>query len=440
MDEIWKLLLDEKTPDYPTLHGSSRFMTKKEQQDLLSWWNKGIVVDGKRRISRTKTIHALMLAPTGGGKSVWIANNLLRPKGDSYIVTDTSGELIKLTSKLLEKKGYTILHINLSQDGSKGLKYNPIAYLKNDSDIVRFSKVMLQAQGLDKGNDPFWQIATEQLFYILIKAILKMESDRQNLSALSHLIDLCSADIEQAENVLTTFMDDELYVKFSAFKNYSEKLRTSILATASAVLSPLNDSYIKELTSGNDLDISLLRDKKTILYIQNSERDLSHTAFIRNLLLKDVFYSLLAPRGKKQKRVFAFLDEFANVYIPDFTTLITVCRKYDLNLICAIQDLQQLQHNYPKAEATILSNFQMKIVLAGLNFESTEQISRLLGMATIVNEAKDNAMIGRRLLTADEIRTLKSDEAIVIYTNKLPMRLQMKPWHKNFWLRLRLGI
>jgi type IV secretion system protein VirD4 len=440
MDEIWKLLLDEKTPDYPTLHGSSRFMTKKEQEELLSWLNKGIVVDGKRRISRTKTIHALMLAPTGGGKSVWIANNLLRPKGDSYIVTDTSGELIKLTAKFLEKKGYTILHINLSQDGSKGLKYNPIAYLKNDSDIVRFSKVMLQAQGLDKGNDPFWQIATEQLFYILIKAILKMESDRQNLSALSHLIDLCSADIEQAEAVLTSYMDDSLYVKFSAFKNYSDKLQTSILATASAVLSPLNDSYIKELTSSNDLDISLLRDKKTILYIQNSERDLSHTAFIRNLLLKDVFYSLLAPRGKKQKRVFAFLDEFANVYIPDFTTLITVCRKYDLNLICAIQDLQQLQHNYPKAEATILSNFQMKIVLAGLNFESTEQISRLLGMATIVNEAKDNAMIGRRLLTADEIRTLKSDEAIVIYTNKLPMRLQMKPWHKNFWLRLRLGI
>jgi type IV secretory pathway TraG/TraD family ATPase VirD4 len=134
------------------------------------------------------------------------------------------------------------------------------------------------------------------------------------------------------------------------------------------------------------------------------------------------------------------LDEFSNVYIPDFTTLITVCRKYDLYLICAIQDLQQLQHNYPKAEATILSNFQMKIVLAGLHIESTEQISRLLGMATIVNEEKNNAMTGRRLLTADEIRTLKSEEGILIYANKLPIRLVMKPWHKNFWLRLRLGI
>ncbi|HCQ12416.1 type IV secretory system conjugative DNA transfer family protein [Flavobacterium sp.] len=440
MDEIWKLLLGEKTPEYPTLYGSSRFMTKREQEDLLSCWNKGIVVDGINRIVRTKTIHALILSPTGGGKSVWIANNLLRPKGDSYIVTDTSGELFALTSKYLEKKGYTILHFNLSQDGTKGLKYNPMAFIKSDSEIVRFSKIMIQAQGLDKGNDPFWQIATEQLFYILIKTILKMDNDRQNLSALSHLIDLCSADIEQAESVMTSYMDDELYVKFSAFKNYSEKLRTSILATASAVLSPLNDSYIKELTSGNDLDISLLRNQKTILYIQNSERDLSHTAFIRNLLLKDIFYSLLAPRGKKQKRVFAFLDEFANVYIPDFTTLITVCRKYDLNLICAIQDLQQLQHNYPKAEATILSNFQMKIVLAGLNIESTEQISRLLGMATIVNENKDNSMTGRRLLTADEIRTLKSEEGLLIYANKLPIRLIMKPWFKNFWIRLRLGI
>lgn len=440
MDEIWKLLLGEKTPEYPTLYGSSRFMTKREQEDLLSFWNKGIVVDGRRRISRTKTIHALILSPTGGGKSLWIANNLLRPKGDSYIVTDTSGELFSLTSKYLEKKGYTILHFNLSQDGTKGLKYNPMAFIKSDSDIFRFSKVLLQTQGMDKGNDPFWQIATEQLFYILIKAMLKMESDRQNLSALSHLIDLCSADMEQAESVMTSYMDDELYVKFSAFKNYSEKLRTSILATASAVLSPLNDSYIKDLTSGNDLDISLLRNQKTILYIQNSERDLSHTAFIRNLLLKDIFYNLLAPREKKHKRVFAFLDEFSNVYIPDFTTLITVCRKYDLNLICAIQDLQQLQHNYPKAEATILSNFQMKIVLAGLNIESTEQISRLLGMATIVNENKDNSMTGRRLLTADEIRTLKSEEGLLIYANKLPIRLIMKPWFKNFWIRLRLGI
>lgn len=440
MDEIWKLLLNEKTPDHPTLYGSSRFMDKKEQEGFLSSWNKGIVVDGKRRISRTKTIHALILSPTGGGKSVWIANNLLKPKSDSYVVTDTSGELFALTAKYLEKKGYTILHCNLSQDGKKGLRYNPIAFIKSDSDIVRFSKVLLQSQGLDKGNDPFWQISTEQLFFILIKAILNMDSDKQNLTTLSGLIDLCSADIEEAEGVLTSFMDDELYLKFSAFKNYSEKLRTSVLATASAVLSPLNDSYIKELTSGNDLDISLLRKQKTILYIQNSERDLSHTAFIRNLLLKDVFYNLLAPRGKKEKRVFAFLDEFANVYIPDFTTLITVCRKYDLNLICAIQDLQQLRQNYPNAEATILSNFQMKIVLAGLNFESAEQISRLLGMATVVSGEKDNAMTGRRLLTADEIRTLPLDEGIFIYANKLPIRLVMKAWHKNFWLRLRLGI
>lgn len=443
MDEIWKLLTGEKEQQYETLHGSSRFMTKREEQDILSRWNKGVVVDGKRRISRTKTIHTLILASTGGGKSVWISANLLKPKSDSYIVTDTSGELFKLTSKYLEKKGYTILHFNLSQDGTKGLHYNPLAFLKTDSDIQRFSKVLLQAQGLDKGNDPFWQISTEQLFFVLIKAVLKMPSEQQNLQTLYHLVDLCTADIEQAEGVLTSSMDDELYLKFSAFKNYSEKLRTSVLATASAVLSPLNDSYIQELTSQNDLDISLLRKQKTILYIQNSERDLAHTAFLRNLLLKDIFYNLLAPRGKNEKRVFAFLDEFANVYVPDFTTLITVSRKYDLNLICALQDLQQLKQNYPNAEATILSNFQMKIVLPGLNADSSEQISRLLGMATVTsesNETKKSSLTARRLLTADEIRTLSSDEGIMIFSNKLPIRLKMKPWYKSFWLRLRLGM
>lgn len=442
MDEIWKLILNEKEIDYPTLHGSSRFMTKKEERDILSRWNKGIVIDG-RRISRNKTIHTLMLAPTGGGKSVWISANLLRPKGDSYIVTDTSGELFKLTSKYLEKRGYKILHFNLSQDGAKGLRYNPLAFLKTDSDIQRFSKVMLQAQGLDKGNDPFWQISTEQFFFFLIKAVLKMPAEKQTLQTLSHLVDVCTADIDEAEGVLTSYMDDELYLKFSAFKNYSEKLRTSILSTASAVLYPLNDSYLRELTSANDLDISLLRKQKTILYIQNSERDLSHTAFLRNLLLKDIFYSLLAPRGKNEKRVFAFLDEFSNVYVPDFNVLITVARKYDLNLICSIQDLQQLRKNYPSAEATILSNFQLKIVLPGLNSDSSEQVSKLLGMATVVTEANENqksSLTARRLLTADEIRTLPSDEALMIFSNKLPIRLKMKPWYKNFWIRLKLGM
>lgn len=443
MDEIWKLISGEKEQQYETLHGSSRFMTKREEQDILSRWNKGVVVDGVRRISAKKTIHTLILASTGGGKSVWISANLLKPKVDSYIVTDTSGELFKLTSKYLEKKGYKILHFNLSQDGAKGLHYNPLAFLKTDSDIQRFSKVLLQAQGLDKGNDPFWQISTEQLFFVLIKAILKMAPEQQTLQTLYHLVDLCTADIEQAEGVLTSSMDDELYLKFSAFKNYSEKLRTSVLATASAVLSPLNDSYIQELTSKNDLDISLLRKQKTILYIQNSERDLSHTAFLRNLLLKDIFYNLLAPRGKNEKRVYAFLDEFSNVYVPDFTTLITVSRKYDLNLICAIQDLQQLKQNYPNAEATILSNFQMKIVLPGLNAESAEQISKLLGMATVTSEDKEHqktTLTARRLLTADEIRTLSSDEGIMIFANKLPIKLKMKPWYKSFWLRLKLGM
>lgn len=443
MDEIWKLLTGEKEQQYETLHGSSRFMTKKEEQDIHSRWNKGVVTDGVRRISRKKAIHTLILASTGGGKSVWISANLLKPKGDSYIVTDTSGELFKLTSKYLEKKGYTILHFNLSQDGTKGLHYNPLAFLKTDSDIQRFSKVLLQAQGLDKGNDPFWQISTEQLFFVLIKAVLKMPSEQQTLQTLCHLVDLCTADIEQAEGVLTSSMDDELYLKFSAFKNYSEKLRTSVLATASAVLSPLNDSFLQELTSQNDLDISLLRKQKTILYIQNSERDLAHTAFLRNLLLKDIFYNLLAPRGKNEKRVYAFLDEFANVYVPDFATLITVSRKYDLNLTCAIQDLQQLKQNYPNAEATILSNFQVKIVLPGLNADSSEQISRLLGMATVTNEDKEHqktTLTARRLLTADEIRTLSSDEGIMIFSNKLPIRLKMKPWYKSFWLRLRLGM
>jgi type IV secretion system protein VirD4 len=216
MDEIWKLISGEKEQQYETLHGSSRFMTKREEQDILSRWNKGVVVDGIRRISAKKTIHTLILASTGGGKSVWISANLLKSKGDSYIVTDTSGELFKLTSKYLEKRGYKILHFNLSQDGAKGLHYNPLAFLKTDSDIQRFSKILLQAQGLDKGNDPFWQISTEQLFFVLIKAILKMPSEQQTLQTLYHLVDLCTADIEQAEGVLTSSMDDELYLKFGA--------------------------------------------------------------------------------------------------------------------------------------------------------------------------------------------------------------------------------
>ena len=74
----------------------------------------------------------LIIGPSGAGKTrSYVLPNILRAS-ESLIVTDTKGDLCQQTRESLEKRGYVIQEINLTDCISSPYGYNPLDYIRED--------------------------------------------------------------------------------------------------------------------------------------------------------------------------------------------------------------------------------------------------------------------------------------------------------------------
>ena len=74
----------------------------------------------------------------------------------SFVVVDPKGGVLSQVGSFLQKRGYKIKVFN-SIDFSKSMHYNPLAYIKNESDILKFVNALISnTKGEGKEGDPCW--------------------------------------------------------------------------------------------------------------------------------------------------------------------------------------------------------------------------------------------------------------------------------------------
>jgi type IV secretion system protein VirD4 len=220
--------------------------------------------------------------------------------------------------------------------------------------------------------------------------------------------------------------------------------RAGIVLSVANKLAFLQDPAVRRFTSAELVppDFGRLQREPTAVYWVLHEQDV---ALLQPLA--SVFFILLLDRLGRQRGpvpVTLFLDEFANLGpLPHFPTTIAVARGRGLALVLGVQSLAQLEGLYGRASAaTIQTNCATKIVLHGLEYESAERVSRLLGERTVQQEFRSRRpeaplvtsytyaehQMPRRLLTADEVRRLPREETLVISSNYRPIRAQRWFW------------
>ena len=89
----------------------------------------------------------------------------------------------------LQKRGYKIKVFN-SIDFSKSMHYNPLAYIKNESDILKFVNALISnTKGEGKSGDDFWQKAEVLLYTALIGFIhYELPPEERNFATLIEMI------------------------------------------------------------------------------------------------------------------------------------------------------------------------------------------------------------------------------------------------------------
>lgn len=404
-----------------------------------------------------ENLNVLVIGGSGSGKSRFYVKPNLMQLNTSYVVTDPKGELLRSCGKLLQKAGYEIRVFNLI-DMSHSNNYNPFNYVYDKDGNMNKTYVMKMVNCLMKntkqegagGSDQFWDDSTKALtlaiaFYLLEKKDAKDPNGNsldRNFSTVMKLMRLAEIS-EQDENHRSPLDDlmDELREEnpmsmavsyYADFKKAPAETAKSILISAAVRFAAFNLPEVADLTHTDNIHLDTLGDKKTALFviIPSSDATFNFLAAMMYTQLFDTLYDAANFKygGRLPVHVRCLLDEFANIgTIPDFDKLLATMRSMEISANIIIQNLAQLKKMYDKSWEIVTGNCDSLLFLGGQEASTLEAISKSLGKETIdvvsqnrtrshksPSTSENNSIMGRELMTPDELKVMKPNECVLI--------------------------
>ena len=413
------------------------------------------------KTARNKNV--LVIGGSGSGKTRFFVKPSLLQMHSSYVVTDPKGQLLRETGKLLAHGGpkrdengkpvrdgrgkvvyepYRIKVLN-TINFSKSMKYNPLAYVRSEKDILKLVNVIIANTKGDgeKSSEDFWVKAERLLYCALIGYIwYEAEPEEKNFITLLELINACEAreDDETYKSPVDILFDElaqaqpehfavKQYVKF---KMAAGKTLKSILVSCGARLSPFDIKELRDIMTEDELELDTMGDRKTALFLIMSDTDTTFNFVIA--MLQSQLFNLLCDKaddlynGRLPVHVRCLLDEFANIgQIPNFDKLIATIRSREISASIILQSQSQLKTIYKDAADTIVGNCDVTLFLGGKEKSTLKEISELLGKETIdsLSQSENRGAqtshglsyqkLGKELMTQDEIAVMDGGKCIL---------------------------
>ena len=402
-----------------------------------------------------ENLNVLVIGGSGSGKSRFYVKPNIMQLNTSYVVTDPKGELLRSCGRLLKKAGYEIRVFNLI-DMSHSNNYNPFNYIYDKDGNISKTYVMKMVNCLMKntkqegasGGDQFWDDSTKALTLAIAFYLLEKKTDEngnsldRNFSTVMKMMRLAEIS-EQDENhrsPLDEMMDElrtenphSMAVSFYAdFKKAPAETAKSILISAAVRVAAFNLPEVADLTHTDNIHLDTLGDRKTALFIiiPSSDATFNFLAAMMYTQLFDTLYDTANFKygGRLPVHVRCLLDEFANVgTIPDFDKLLATMRSMEISANIIIQNLAQLKKMYDKSWEILTGNCDSLLFLGGQEATTLEAISKSLGKETIdvvsqnrtrshksPSTSENNSILGRELMTTDELKVMKPNECVLI--------------------------
>ena len=181
-------------------YGSARWGTAKDIEPFVDpKFENNVILTGTERLTmntrpknpaNARNLNACVIGSSGSGKTrFWLTPQLLQAHS-SYVVVDPKGGTLSQVGYFLQrKKGYKVKVFN-SIDFSKSMHYNPLAYVRNEADILKFVDTLISnTKGEGKESDPFWTKAETLLYCALIAYIIfEGPPEDRNINTLVDMI------------------------------------------------------------------------------------------------------------------------------------------------------------------------------------------------------------------------------------------------------------
>ena len=434
-------------------YGSARWGTEKDIAPFVDpKFEKNIILSGTEFLTtntrpknpaNARNLNACVIGSSGSGKTrFWLTPQLLQAHS-SYVVVDPKGGVLSQVGYFLQKKkGYKIKVFN-SIDFSRSMHYNPLAYIKNEADILKFVNTLIaNTKGEGKEGDPFW-VKSETLLYCALIAYIIFEGPEEDRN-MNTLVDMISGmEVKEDDPNFMNAIDymfkglekrkpDCFAVKqYKKYKLASGKTARSILISCGARLAPFDIPQLREIMSYDEMELDRLGDKRTAAFFIISDTDTTYN-FIVALAFSQMF-NLLCERadnvhgGRLPHHVRVLWDEAANTgQVPNLEKLVAVIRSREVSLTLFYQAQSQCKAIYKDNAETIMGNMDSVVFLGGREHSTVKEISEAwLGKQTISMQtdsrsrgqsesySQNTQRLGRELMTMDELTTMPGDKCII---------------------------
>ena len=419
------------------------FVDPKFQNNVILTGTEFLTMNTRPKIpANARNLNTCVIGSSGSGKTrFWLTPQLLQAHS-SYVVVDPKGGTLDQCGRFLQREKYKVRVFN-SIDFSKSMHYNPLAYIKTESDVLKFVTALIaNTKGDGKEGDEFWTKA-ETLLYCALVAYIVFEGpeEERNMNTLVEMINSMEVreDDETFKNAVDYMFDglerrSPQHFAVRQYKKYklaSGKTAKSILISCGARLAPFDIPQLREIMSYDELELDKLGDEKSALFFLISDTDTTYN-FLVALAFSQMF-NLLCERadntygGRLPYHVRVLWDEAANTgQVPGLEKIVAVIRSREISLTLFYQAMSQCKALYKDHSETIMGNMDSIVFLGGREASTLKDISEnWLGKATISMQTEGRSRgqsesysqnmqrLGRELMTTSEITTMPGDKCIL---------------------------
>ena len=388
--------------------------------------------------------HALIVAPTGRGKtSGFVIPNLLTWQG-SAVTLDVKGECFEATARHRAAQGDKVYRFAPTDwEGKRTHRYNPLLRIYELEDPARqqMELQLLATLFLQSDNDRVQGLLKGGIDLFVAAGLLAFQRKKPTLGEIYRIA--ASGGNKQKEYVARSHEIDNkaaklIFTRLASTNNDTLTSYVSLLMTSG--LDQWQNPAIDEATQVSDFDFRTIRRKPFTVYLVVQPLMVKPLAPLIRLFFSDLLSAMQEKEPGKDEPwpVMIMLDEFNRLgKMPIVVESIETLRTYRGHLAVVTQTIPALDEIYGEnTRRALQGNAGVKLYLTPSDEKTIEELSKAVGKTTktVITRSRSigkNPFEGRSqstrteetsLLPEDEARRLPLDEIIMVVDAQMPVR------------------
>jgi type IV secretion system protein VirD4 len=408
--------------------------------------------------------HALVaFGPPQSGKSAGLAVPALLEWQGPAVASSIKTDLLCATLQRRRTLGTSFVFDPFGLGGVRSHTWSPLNAARTWDGALEVAWRLASAGELDQrgvdGGD-FWALAAEQRLAPLLYAAAGTDAGIEGL--VRWVYGQGASDLDRALAQITGEARDDAelagahaaYDALRAFELQADRTRSSIEATAQALLRAYRFARVARSASSCEITGDRLMNENATLYLIGDAR--------ASKLLRPIFLALLsevvdhayeratAAGGQLERPLLLCLDEAGNVApLPNLAEIASTAPSHGIQLVSIFHDLAQARSRYGRQAETVINSHRARMLLPGVaDLDTLRYFADLVGEEEARETTRTTGAGGttrasgrrrRPLVTPDALRQLPDRHALLIYGRIAPTRVRLRMWFEDRRLRRLAG-